>query len=158
MEHKYWFKLLNHFYNNKYYINGLTLPYIIGSRTILEPNDSLQTIEDFFKETKSENIYLSVLKCGEIGELVFSISNKSDFDIYGGFENIVDIDGLFENFNNLDNFSNYLKDKYDNIISQENFSRNHFGKWERFTVEKDLPRLNELFHLFPTSYSFQKNQ
>jgi hypothetical protein len=144
MAHKYWYRLLTHFYDKKYFVNGLTLPYIIGSRTILEPNNSVQTIEDFFHEVKSENVYLSVLKCGGIGELVFSISNKSDFDIYGGFENIVDIDGLFENYNNLHDFSNYLKDKYGDIISQENFSRNYFGKWERFTIKKDLPRLSEL--------------
>jgi hypothetical protein len=144
MAHKYWYKLLTHFYDKKYFINGLTLPYIIGSRTILEPNNSVQTIEDFFDEVKNANVYLSVLKCGGIGELVFSISNKSDFDIYGGFENIVDIDGLFDNFNNLQDFSNYLKDKYGEIISEENFSRNYFGKWERFTNEKDLPRLREL--------------
>jgi hypothetical protein len=144
MINKYWYRLLTHFYEKKYFTNGLTLPYIIGSRTILEPNNSVQTIEVFFDEVKNENVYLSVLKCDGIGELVFSISNKSDFDTYGGFENIVDIDGLFENYNNLYDFSNYLKDKYGDIISQENFSRNHFGKWERFTIEKDLPRLSEL--------------
>ena len=71
-------------------------------------------------------MYLSVLKCGSIGELVFSISNKSDFDIFGGFENIVDIDGLFENYNNLNDFSNYLKDKYYDTISQENYSINSY--------------------------------
>lgn len=120
------------------------MPYIIGSRTILEPNNSVQTIQDFFDDVKNENVYLSVLNCGGIGELVFSISNKSDFDIYGGFENIVDIDGLFSNYNNLHDFSNYLKDKYGDIISQENFSRNYFGKWEKFTIEEDLPRLSEL--------------
>lgn len=144
MKDKYWHNLLIHFFNKKYFINGLTLPYIIGSRTILEPNNSVQTVKDFFYDVKNENVYLSVLKCDRIGELVFSISNKSDFEIYGGFENIVDIDGLFENYNNIDEFSNYLQDKYDNIILQEKFSRNDFGKWEKFSEKIDLPRLLEI--------------
>jgi len=145
MEQKYWHRLLTHFYNKNYYTNGLTLPYIIGSQTIIESDNQAQTIKDFFEEVKNENVYLSVLKCGGIGELVFSISNKSDFEIYGGFENIVDIDGLFEkDNNNIHDFSNYLQEKYGDIISQEKFSRNHFGEWEKFTKDIDLPRLSEL--------------
>jgi hypothetical protein len=144
MEQKYWHRLLTHFYDKNYFTNGLTLPYIIGSQTITEPNNQTQTIKDFFEEVKNENIYLSVLKCGGIGKLVFSLSNKSDFEIYGGFENIVDIDGLFEKCNNIHDFSNYLQEKYGDIISKEKFSRNHLGKWERFTTDIDLSRLSEL--------------
>ncbi|MFC5196634.1 hypothetical protein ACFPH8_14950 [Bizionia hallyeonensis] len=144
MEQKYWYRLLTHFYDKNYFANGLTLPYIIGSKVITEPNNQVQTIKEFFEEVKNENVYLSVLKCCGIGELVFSLSNKSDFEIYGGFENIVDIDGLFDNFKNINDFSNYLQEKYGDIISQEKFSRNHFGKWERFTADIDLSRLSEL--------------
>lgn len=44
----YWFKLLNHFNQKGYINNGLTLPFIIGSRSVIEPKESLQTINEFF--------------------------------------------------------------------------------------------------------------
>lgn len=123
---------------------GLTLPFIIGSRTIIEPDKVLQSISELLEEAKHLNIYLSVLKCDYIGELVFSISSLTDFDIYGGFENIVDIDGNFKEKINFTHFCELLENQYSDTINKSKYSRNSFGEWEYFTEEIDLPRLKEL--------------
>lgn len=141
---KYWFKLLNYFNNKNYIYNGLTLPFIIGSRRIIEPKESLQTTKEFFQDAKNSNTYLSILKCDTIGEYVFNLSKQSDYNIYGGFENIVDIDNLFKHLNNLDDFSNYLDSIYIKHINKSHFSKYEFGKWNGFSENMDLPRLKEV--------------
>lgn len=140
----YWFKLLNH-YNKKGYINnGLTLPFIIGSRSVIEPKKDLQTINGFFQDVENSKIYISILKCDTIGEYVFNISKQFDFKIYGGFKNIVDIDGLFNDYKSLKDFSDYLTEIHMKHLNKNVYSKNEFGKWEGFSVNLDLPRLKEL--------------
>jgi hypothetical protein len=134
---KYWHKLLTHFYNKNYFRNGLTLPFIIGSRTIIEPDKQIQSVTELLTEIKNSNTYLSILKCGYIGELVFSISNKTDFEIY-------DIDSSYTNKINFTEFCILLEKQYSELIKNSLFSRNSFGAWENYTAEKDIPRINEL--------------
>jgi len=141
---KYWYKLLNHFDKKHYFRNGLTLPFIIGSRSIIEPNEELQSITELLEDSKKFNIYLSVLKCDYIGEFVFSISSLDDFNIYGGFENIVDINGDFKEIESYKQFCEILENKYLDTINNYTYSRNSYGKWEYFTEDKDLPRIKEL--------------
>lgn len=141
---KYWYRLLTHFYNKNYFKNGLTLPFIIGSRTIIEPDKQIHSVIEFLEEIKNTNTYLSVLKCTHIGEYVFSISQKSDFDIYGGFNNIVDIDGNIKDKISFAEFSKLLDEEYSEKIKQSLFSKNKFGDWESYTDYEDIPKLREL--------------
>lgn len=141
---KYWYKLLSHYYQKNYFTNGLTLPYIIGARSILEPNERIQTVKELLEDIKASGTYLSVLNCGNIGEYVFSISNKSDFDIYGGFDNIVDIDSEFQENVDFSQFCELLENKYSNLIDNNLYSRNNNGDWEQYSRELDLHRLNEI--------------
>lgn len=74
----YWYKLLDLFERKRYFWNGLTIPFIIGSRQYIEPTEDLQTISDFIDKINSSEYYVSVLKCNNIGEYVFSLSNLGD--------------------------------------------------------------------------------
>jgi hypothetical protein len=40
----YWHKLLDLFERKRYFWNGLTIPFIIGSGQYIEPTEGLQTI------------------------------------------------------------------------------------------------------------------
>lgn len=141
---KYWYKLLTYYRRKNYFRNGLTLPYIIGSKTKLEPDTELQKIEEFFNEVQQSSQYLSILRCPYIGEYVFDISEQNDYSIYGGIENtIVDIDGLFKEKITISEFSKKLESKYSELISNSLFSRNNLGYWETYD-EIELKKLNEV--------------
>lgn len=94
-EKPYWYKLLDLFERKGHFWNGLTIPFIIGSREYIEPSEDQQTIGELIDEINSSTYYVSVLKCGGIGEYVFSLSNANDREIYGGLDKIVIIGGSF---------------------------------------------------------------
>lgn len=138
----YWYKLLNLFERKGYFRNGLTIPFIIGSRYYIEPNAGLQTISDFIKEINNSEHYISVLKCGYIGEYVFSLSNAGDKDIYGGVDNIVTIDNSFKSKSSTTDIINELELKYSDKIRSKTYSKTD-GEWGDYTAE-EVSRLQEI--------------
>jgi hypothetical protein len=68
------------------------------------------------EEIRNTSTFLGVLKCTYIGELVFSLSSNSDYNKYGGFENIVDIDSNFKDKLNFTEFCNQLENNYSHIL------------------------------------------
>ncbi len=138
----YWYKLLDLFERKGYFWNGLTIPFIIGSRQYIEPTEDLQTISDFIDEINSSEYYVSVLKCGGIGEYVFSLSNAGDKGIYGGVDNIVTIDSSFKNEASATDIINELELKCADIIKSETYSKTD-GEWGDYT-DKEISRLQEI--------------
>lgn len=138
----YWYKLLDIFERKGYFWNGLTIPFIIGSRQYIQPTEDLQTIGDLIDEINSSEYYVSVLKCGGIGEYVFSLSNESDKNIYGGVDNIVVIDSSFKNEVSSNEIINELELKYADLINSEAYSKTD-GEWGGYT-EKEINRLQEI--------------
>ena len=138
----YWYRVLYYFERKGYFWNGLTIPFLIGSRFYIEPTEGLQTVSQLIDEVNNSVYYVSVLKCGGIGEYVFSLSNKTDKEIYGGFDNLVIIDNSFEKATESSEIIRELETKYLDYIDSGLFSKND-GEWGDFT-EKDKNRLKEV--------------
>ena len=111
ISHKYWYQFIEHFDKKRYVQNGLTIPFIIGSRKIIEPSKKQQTIKELFDDIRVSDCYISVLFCDYIGEFVFSISNEEDKNIYGGFDNLIVIDDSFSYANEFSDIVTELEKK-----------------------------------------------
>jgi len=140
---KYWYKLLTHFEKKRYFQNGLTLPFIIGSRKFIEPQKNIQSIEKLISDFNNSDCYINVLKCNLIGEYVFRISNSEDRKIYGGIGNFVITDNSFSGYKNYSEISIELEKLYNETIIAEKFSRN-IGEWNFFDLNKDVPKIKEV--------------
>lgn len=140
---KYWYRLLKHYDSKNYFHNGLTLPFIIGSRLFLEPNKKLQTVEELINEFNTSDFYINVLKCDGIGEYVFRISDFGDENIYRKLENFVIPDYSFSNYSNINQLINELEQKYNQYIFDKRFSKID-GEWKFFSEDLDIPKLDEI--------------
>lgn len=140
---KYWYKLLNHFERNGYFENGLTLPFIIGSRKFIEPKQRIQTVQELISEFSNSDCFINVLKCGLIGEYVFRISDTESKKIYGGIENFVITDNSFLGCKNHNEIAIELEKRYNDIIKVEKFSRIN-GEWNSFDLKKDVLKIKEI--------------
>ncbi|MDR6735494.1 hypothetical protein [Sphingobacterium sp. 2149] len=138
----YWAKLLNHYEQNSYFKNGLTLPFIIGSRSIIEPNEPLESIKDFFENVKLTGIYLNVIKCDGIGEYVFRIGDIDDINIYDTKGLLIIPDNIFETYIEVDEIINQLDNEYRSYIEQGTFSKNG-GSWGNYS-KKELKEILEV--------------
>lgn len=143
IRNKYWYKLLTHFDQKNYFQNGLTLPFIIGSRHYLEPREELQTIYSLICEFSNSNYFINVLECDIIGEYVFRISNKEDKNMYGGFGNLVFSDFYSLNkYKNIEDFKVIMSGRYSELIELKKYSKN-YGIWDYY-IEIDTLRIKEL--------------
>ena len=143
---RYWYILLQHFEQKGYFENGLTIPFIIGSRAIIEPEQPLQSIEELIEDIRSAPGFVSVLDCGQIGAHVFRLTDKSEFNIYGGIENITITDSSFHDANSISDVITDLNKLYAKHISSGSYSRKG-GEWVAYD-ELDLPRLRETCLVF----------
>lgn len=125
-----------------YFWNGLTIPFIIGSRQYIEPSEDLQTISELINEINNSPYNVSVLKCCRIGEYVFSLSNASNQEIYGGVDNIVIIDSSFSTVASSNDIIKELELKYDDLIHSETYSKTD-GEWGDYT-DKEINLLIEI--------------
>jgi hypothetical protein len=133
-ERPYWHKLLDLFERKNYFRNGLTIPFIVGSRQYIEPSKKLQAIGELINEINNSSYYVSILKCDAIGEYVFSLSSLNDHKIYGGVDNIVTID-TFDTTTNSDDIVKELELKYEGIINSKAYSKTN-GEWGDYTNEE----------------------
>jgi uncharacterized protein YutD len=140
---KYWYKLLNHFERNGYFENGLTIPFIIGSRKFIEPEQRIQTVQELIFEFSNSDCFINVLKCDLIGEYVFRISDTESKKIYGGIENFVIIDNSFFGFKNHNEIAMELEKLYNDIIKGEKFSKIN-GEWQSFDLKEDILKIKEI--------------
>jgi hypothetical protein len=140
---KYWYRLLKHFETNFYIQNGLTVPFIIGSRIIIEPDKPVQKISELFQDIQQTNCSVSVLECDFIGEYVFSLSNESNKSYYRSFENLIIIDNSFPTAANISDIIKELEIRYNHKIHAGHFSRID-GEWDNFSKDIDIPRLKEI--------------
>lgn len=144
-----WFNVLAHFESNGYVYNGLTLPFLIGTSTILEPQSRLLSIEQFFQEISDSNLVLTLMKCGNIGEYVFgTLDGETEAvhklypNLYKEFGNIIITDNSFSNCQSLDEIIPTLIDEYQMRIDAQQFSK-VLGEWNNYTT-KDIDRIKEL--------------
>ena len=139
---KYWHRLLTHFEKRGYIQNGLTIPFIIGARSIIEPGQENQSVKSLINDFKNSGCFISILKCDTIDELVFNILNTKEHVHYPKVENFVIIDDAIKTPNNLQDLITYLENLYAEKIFNKTYSLNH-GKWTAFT-EIELQQIEEL--------------
>lgn len=155
MEAKYWYKVLKHFDNKRYFQNGLTIPFLIGSITILSEGKTLITIEEFLSQIENEGISspVTILKCKYLGEYVIGLLDSEtnrmirhyktkNRRLYKEFGGLIIVDDSFKEIDNFKEITEILKNSYQKIIETNNFSR-ELGKWIPYT-EIDLERLREI--------------
>ena len=154
MKLPYWYMLLTHFEKCNYFQNGLTIPFIIASRTILEPEEELQSVDmlisDFCMAKTPRRI--TGLKCGNIREFVFGLldsETKSAMDTYNGlyqeFGNLVFTDDSLIEVKNIDGMVLKMTEIHDPIVKLGSQSKID-GVWQRFST-KDEARIKEIIAL-----------
>lgn len=121
----------------------MTLPFIIGSRKFIEPEQRIQTVQELISEFSNSDCLINVLKCDLIGEYVFRISDTESRKIYGGIENFVITDNSFLGCKNHNDIAMELEKRYNDIIKVEKFSR-IMGDWNSFDLKKDILKIREI--------------
>ncbi|WP_291119008.1 hypothetical protein [Flavobacterium sp. UBA6135] len=135
--------MLQHYDSNNYFQNGLTLPFIIGSRTYIETEEKLQTIRQIIEDFKDSNCFINVLKCDTIGTYVFRISEPENVSIYRCIDNFVIIDSSFSNCTNIKEIIIELESLYMNLLISKSFSKIG-SEWSGFNLKIDVPRFKEI--------------
>jgi len=149
-----WLKILKHYKLNKYYQNGLTLPFLCGVQTLLTDNDNPLSISDFFNTINSEdfNEEITIMKCGNIGEYIFGILDIESREIYSSYsKNGIEIYTKYKNIFLIDNSPNHIQNdqelifffekEYNEIIAHKQFSKIN-GEWNDYS-EIDKKRITE---------------
>lgn len=145
-----WFKVLCHFDDNGYFINGLTIPFLLGACSIIKPNDVILSVEDFFLQAMDESLprKISLQKCDNIGEYVIGIIDKETINYpYGKaitkqFGNVCITDNSFLDVTDSDEIKKILISKSQNLLNSNLYSKN-LGHWGDYSDDEKL-RLSEL--------------
>jgi hypothetical protein len=141
----YWSVLLRHFENKGYIHNGLTIPFLIGARNIMEPKTSLLEISEL---VNSINIIGgTVLECSNIEEFVIGTLDTETLKYKSVYPNCIDniliTDNSLDNVNNLQNLISHFEQRYQKNLDNSEYSKNN-GVWTKFT-EIDRTRINEIY-------------
>jgi hypothetical protein len=145
-----WFQVLCHFDDNNYFENGLTIPFLLGASSIINHNENILSVEDFFSQAIDESLprKISLQKCGFIGEYVIGTIDKETINYpYGKaiakqFGNICITDSSFLNIIDTDVVEKILITESQNLIDSNLYSINQ-GNWGDYSdIEKS--RLEEL--------------
>lgn len=147
-----WYDVLTHFDNNGYFQNGLTIPFLLGSNTVLNPHEKLLSTSDLLLEISNHSSKFTILYCGGIREYVLGkldyetekLLSKYKKGIYREFNNLIIVDNSFETLNEFDEIVSLLSNKYDPLIQSGYFSKNN-DEWGNYSkIEKQ--RILEVTH------------
>ena len=147
---KYWYRVLNHFENGNYFNNGLTIPFLIGCRVIVEPNKELQSIKEFVTEMRDSQYALTIMKCGQLNEYVVGLLDQETNSfrkqyknkMYREFGSLLITDNSFDDIYKFEELIADLENNYNDKIEKRCFSK-EFGEWGEFS-STDKTRLNEV--------------
>ena len=140
----YWHKVLKHFDKNNYFNNGLTIPFLIGSRLIVEPQEGLLTINEFVEGINTSSTPISIMKCNNIHEYVIGLLDRETNNLRKGNENpfieignIICTDLSLKGVATQVELIDILTDLYKGAMQNGNYSK-VAGKWIQFTpLEKE---------------------
>ncbi len=140
----YWHKVLKHFENKGYIHNGLTIPFLIGSRERLEPNENLFTIDQLVNSISE--VGGTILKCPNIGEFIIGTVDTDTLIFKSTYpktiDNIIITDNSLTSINSIIEMISFFENRYKEEINNRNYSLNS-GKWGYFT-QTELERIDEL--------------
>jgi hypothetical protein len=141
----YWIWIVRHFLKKDYVYNGLTLPFLIGARTIVEPGLPLLTIAEFVQQAATHPAGTTIMHCGNIGEYVFAemdVESRKHAHYYLNLGEFYFIDHSFERIHDLAELTNRFTALYADLLQQQRYSRES-GQWVPF-FSIDLQRLQEV--------------
>jgi len=140
----YWYLVLSHFENKGYIHNGLTIPFLIGAREILEPQENLLTINELVNSI--DTMGGTILECPNIGEFVIGTVDSETLKFKSAYpkllDNIIVTDNSLNAVNNLDELISHFETLYQDKLPNKEYSKN-YGTWGYFT-EIELTRIGEL--------------
>lgn len=140
----YWHLLLSYFESKGHIHNGLTIPFLIGAREILEPQANLLTINELVNSINTMGG--TILECPNIGEFVIGTVDSETLKYKSAYpkilDNIIVTDNSLNEVNNLDDLISHFEKLYQDKIPNKEYSKN-YGVWGNFT-EIELNRIEEL--------------
>ncbi|MDO6802987.1 hypothetical protein Q4595_11060 [Wenyingzhuangia sp. 1_MG-2023] len=142
-----WFQVLKSFYENDEYYNGLTIPYLIGASTIINPEQPLKSIIDLLTEAQNMNLphMIELLFCEADEEFVLRIYDK---------ENLVTLDERDRQYDNLiiteesladlniEQVINEMYKLYQDPIKKNNYTK-HNAVWCNYSLY-DIKRITKI--------------
>lgn len=145
-----WFKVLHHFYDNDYFENGLTIPFLLGAVSVINPDDKILSVEEFVLQAADESLpkKISLQRCSFIGEYVFGIIDIETLNYpYGKavtkqFGNICITDNSFSGITETADLKKILRDALQNLLDSDLYSKNQ-GKWGGYSAT-ETARIKEL--------------
>ncbi|MBL0009041.1 MAG: hypothetical protein IPP25_18195 [Saprospiraceae bacterium] len=140
----YWHKVLRHFDKHHYFNNGLTIPFLIGSRTIVEPQGDVIALHEFIEGINASITPISILKCQNIKEYVINLLDHETNSLRKGngnpfleIGNIICIDLSLKDIISQTDLINMLTELYHVQLKNGNYSKVR-DKWISFTpLEKE---------------------
>jgi hypothetical protein len=142
----YWHRVICHFEKKGYIANGLTIPFLIGARTIVEPGQPMLSLDELMYEVSQYGA--TIMKCPCLNEYVLgSLDQETEAvsEHYRKFDKLIVSDDSFSDKKNMDEVAIFLVEIYDPVISGNCYSKEN-GEWQGFS-ERDLNCLTELLHL-----------
>jgi hypothetical protein len=145
-----WFKVLCHFYDNNYFANGLTIPFLLSAASVIDTGNEILSVEDFVLQASDESIpeKISLQKCGSVGEYVLGIIDYETINYpYGKaivkqFGNICITDNSFSDIHSIDDLKKILNDASQNQLNSNLYSKNQ-GNWGQYSAI-EIVRIKEL--------------
>ena len=145
----YWYRVLSHFERRRYIDNGLTIPFLIGSRTIVEPGERLETISELLTSLSVSRHAVTILRCGRIKEFVIGLldnetnSMRTQYkNMFKEFGELLVVDNSFKNATKFEEMVSILELEYGERIRSQTFSKES-GQWFDFSSTDKL-RLGEV--------------
>lgn len=127
-ENPFWLRVLESYYKSGFIQEGLTIPFLIGVESVIDPESNIPSIRDFMNEVYqlSKNQTLGVVNCSYLNEdvIVTEIIEEEAFER-------LDTE-LCEN-----KITKY-ESLYGSFISQNKFSKaaNKWGKYTRLDKKR----------------------
>jgi hypothetical protein len=133
----YWLKVLKHFEANNYVQNGLTIPFLVGSRRLIESKENILSVNEFIDSMTDYGctlLYCDTLKEFIIGSIDIE-TEKYNFNGKMKFKNIYQTDESLKNIKCLNDLKSFFSNRYQSIINSNKFSKS-LGKWNDFSDEE----------------------
>ncbi len=147
-----WFQVLKSFYENDEYYNGLTLPYLIGASTILNPERPLISINELLTEAQNPNLpfKIELLICEAEEEFVLRIYDKENLVVLDEFdrqyENLIITEESLADLN-IEQVINKMYMLYQDPINKGLF-KNILKKWSEYS-KIDILRITKIKNKTP---------
>jgi hypothetical protein len=143
----YWYKILIHFQKKGYFVNGLTLPYLIGARTILEPGEKLLTVRGILNEINNIQLPVSVtlIRFNTISEYLVGLIKIHEVEhkhLFRHFNHLLVSDHSFPHDEQFDVVCSLMEIMYQPTVDTAHYSKID-GTWGAFSKD-DLQHLSEV--------------